>query len=429
MMDTSTLADARKDSFLREYETLERERDLTLSGKIHKTVDFLFPPPDDAQLLLPLILQEKKFPDLSFWQGKPDFDVMRTKTDALIIRGGQGKVVDREFLRNYAESKRVGMARGVYWFYDDRVSPGEQAKAIIDLLKNDKPEMGVWIDWETNFGGQFAGLRNVVALMQAVEAGLPGVKVGIYTGYYWFINNSNPIMNYSQYTYLADKDLWLAWYGNAADVKVPRPWSTHANITHWQFGTPVVGKEFGVESYELDMNCYNGSSEQFDLIYRSTVSVPPTEGDPMPDYVYSITPTGLNGSAVRPEPETGNTKLTISLPYGKFAHGNKKFTIAENKYEVIGGVNTQVNRAGDVWLEVLEVNGTPLSPPAYIAEIHLGVRYAMIKQIGTVPTDPPVEPPPATASPLKISVGGDGYEILSVQQNGNALEIQLRPVP
>jgi hypothetical protein len=59
-----------------------------------------------------------------------------------------------------------------------------------------------------------------------------------------------------------------------------------------------------------------------------------------------------------------------------------------------------VNMADDVWLEVLEVDGTLLSQPAYIAEIHKGQRVATITQIGT-PTDPP--PPPAPSEDIVIT--------------------------
>lgn len=110
----------------------------------------------------------------------------------------------------------------------------------------------------------------------------------------------------------------------------------------------------------------------------------------MAGYIYSITPTEPNGSKVRPEPDTGNTPFDIGLPLGKIAMGNRRITIAEDKYEMIDGVSTQVNKAGDVWLEVLEVDGTKLAQPGYIAEIHLGQRYAIITEIDT---PPPTFPP------------------------------------
>jgi hypothetical protein len=113
----------------------------------------------------------------------------------------------------------------------------------------------------------------------------------------------------------------------------------------------------------------------------------------MLDYLYSITPTELTGSKVRPEPDTGNTALAIGLPLGKYAYGNRRITIAEDKYEIINGESTQVNKAGDVWLEVLEVDGTKLTQQGYIAEIHLGQRFATITELGTPPPTDPTFPP------------------------------------
>jgi len=54
---------------------------------------------------------------------------------------------------------------------------------------------------------------------------------------------------------------------------------------------------------------------------------------------------------------------------------------------------------------VLEINGTQLSAPAYIAEIHLGSRFARITQLGTLPTDPPTDTLPDL--PVTIVLGDD----------------------
>jgi len=214
--------------------------------------------------------------DLSFWQGRPNYDIMRTKTDAVIIRAGQNVWKDTQFDRNWAEAKRVGMKRATYYFYDDRASPGAQAALWIDILKNDPPEMELWADWENSYGGAYSGLKNVVAFMEAMERGLPNCKIGMYTGYYWFRDHSNAVTNASQYNYLKAHPLWEAWYtSNPANVLIPAPWS---NLLLWQFGTPAVGHEWGVESAELDMNYFNGSQADFDARYGGGTTPPPTGG-------------------------------------------------------------------------------------------------------------------------------------------------------
>jgi hypothetical protein len=191
-----------------------------------------------------------QFPDVSFWQGEIDWDEFATHTRAVIIRVGQGRFIDPQFERNYAEAVKRGLRVGFYFFYDDRYSPGEQAETLINALHGKIIDMEVFIDWETSYGGGFRGLPNVVSMMEAVEIGIPGVLVGMYTGYYWFRENSNAITHASHYNYLKSRPLWLAWYADDPSfVLVPAPWSS---LTHWQFGTPAVS--WGQATLELDMN-------------------------------------------------------------------------------------------------------------------------------------------------------------------------------
>jgi GH25 family lysozyme M1 (1,4-beta-N-acetylmuramidase) len=241
---------------------------------IHRLINHLFAPGELAfPNLLALIVQQKKYPDVSFYQGEINWDTMREKTDAVVIRAGQNLWVDSQFHWNYQQAKRRGMLRGVYYFYDDRVSPGAQAAKIAELIATDLPEMEVWIDWERSYGGGFQGLRNVVACMQDVERRLPSVRVGLYTGYYWFIENSNALLNASQYDYLKNKPLWLAWYAAASLVKVPAPWT---RLDLWQYGTPT--EDYGQVSQEIDMNFHNGTTAEF---YERYQAEPPVIGEPM----------------------------------------------------------------------------------------------------------------------------------------------------
>lgn len=198
----------------------------------------------------------KQFPDVSFYQGEIDWPMMRSKTDTIIIRAGQGDWRDVFFKDNYLSAREYGMLRGIYWFYDDRVSPGDQAELLAGLVGTDLPELEIFCDWERTYGGEFADLRHVVAFMEDVERRLPGVRTGMYTGYYWFVGHSNPIRHFSQYMYLKNRPLWLAWYtSSVANVIVPAPWS-RASWVYWQFGTPVV--DWGQETWEIDMNYFLG---------------------------------------------------------------------------------------------------------------------------------------------------------------------------
>ena len=77
------------------------------------------------------MIQQVEFPDVSFWQGVIDW---RKMGSAVIIRAGQNVWVDTKFETNRTEAVARGMAWGVYWFYDDRVSPGAQADTLARLF-------------------------------------------------------------------------------------------------------------------------------------------------------------------------------------------------------------------------------------------------------------------------------------------------------
>jgi GH25 family lysozyme M1 (1,4-beta-N-acetylmuramidase) len=248
-----------------------------------------------AVSLSAVVIQQKKLPDWSFYQGEVDFVKMRQMTNAGVIRAGQNTWVDSQFRRNWTEAKRHGIKRGSYWFYDDRVSPGKQAELWASLLCDDYPEMEIWCDWENSYGGGYKGLANVVAFMQRVEQLLPGIKIGLYSGYYFFRENSNAVANASQYAYLKTRPLWLAWYvADPAQVLIPNPWTS---LFMWQWGTPPVGREYGVQTAELDMNWLNMTEADFQKRYGGITPPPVEPGETMQGKV-------LVNLFIRPTPGT-----------------------------------------------------------------------------------------------------------------------------
>jgi len=244
-----------------------------------------------------MIVQQKKIPDASFWQGLIDWLVMASKTDAIILRAGQNTWADTMFLINYQAAKARNMLRGIYYFYDDRASPGAQAAKLIELIGDDPPELPIFADWERTYGGAFGGLKKVVAFMQAIEKEYPGCQVGLYTGYYWFTENSNAILNFFQYQYLKDKPLWLASYTDASAVRIPAPWTT---LDFWQFGTPSV--DWGQSSAELDMSYFNGTIEEFYNRYAGGTP-PPVEME------ITMQGTVKTFTNIRSEPNKGSVDL------------------------------------------------------------------------------------------------------------------------
>jgi GH25 family lysozyme M1 (1,4-beta-N-acetylmuramidase) len=317
--------------------------------------------------------------DVSFWQGVIDFVKMKAAgLFGVIIRAGQGGWEDIKFKINWMLAKAAGIPRGSYWFYDSRKDPEEQAKLWWSLIQGDTGELVHVADFEESYRGPFGkkdDFKKFLTKFQALSR-LPDHRIAIYTGFFWWLARVGNDPWFRRY------QLWLASYGAMSQARIPAPW-TIDDFLFWQYTAEGNGTAYGVSSLEIDLNWYccdpSAYLKRFPLAQMELPPTPP-QGEPMPGYIFSITPTGSAGSKVRTEPDTGNTS-NLTLPYGRYAYGNRKLTIAEDKFE--GGV--QVNKAGDVWLEVLEVNGTLLPQPGYIAEIHMGQRWATIEQIGTLP--------------------------------------------
>lgn len=368
---------------------------------------------------------EKKFPDVSFYQGNINWDIMRSKTDAVIIRAGQGKWIDSKFNVNYNESKKRGMYRGIYWFYDDRVSPGEQANLLIGLIKNDPPEMEVWIDWERTYNGQFKDLKNIVAMMEVVEKA--GFKVGMYTGYYWFLENTNTEAHKPQLDYLKTKPLWLAWYVNNPEnnfmyvtrqdktniiekiiaiiskilvklirrekptvinyVSIPRPWTS---IFLWQYGTPNVGKEYGTETIELDMNYINMTNEEFYKFYKKEESTEEEEEKPMEKYKLTVIIPALN---IRNGVGTSN-QVIGTLKLNDIIISRQKFSLPD----------------GSIWFKIDEIIRNGFSLPVPInGHASSGVNYNYMRLDETTQI---IEKPTKT---LELTVELEGYKPVTVE--------------
>lgn len=196
-------------------------------------------------------------PDISVYQGDVDWAVMRSKTNYIIMKATQRDWTDTRFHHN---AYFCGLPLGVYHMYDDRSSPGVQASHFAKEIKDYNP-LEMWCDYEKTYNGAYSGIGDVVAFMQRVED-LTGKPMGMYTGYYWFVEHTDKVRDASQLKYLGQRPLWLAWYNRIKEfpfftnegvekVLIPRPWTT---MDVWQWGTPAIGREYGVSSIEIDMN-------------------------------------------------------------------------------------------------------------------------------------------------------------------------------
>lgn len=223
------------------------------------------------RIILPA--EPEHFGDVSFYQAGMNWDTYALHARAAIIRIGQNTWPDTSFVTFYNQARERDIALGGYWFFDGRASPDQQLAVIKQQMSGRSFEMELFVDWEVSYGGAYEGLPRVVELMQKIEAaGIKCKSVGMYTGYYWFLEHSSATVNAAQYTYLKQKPLWLAWYSSASVVKVPPPWT---DWIYWQYGTPPL--KWGQPTVEIDANYFNGSKAKFEEKYLGG-TVPPGGG-------------------------------------------------------------------------------------------------------------------------------------------------------
>lgn len=229
--------------------------------------------------------------DVSKWQGNINWLKMRTWVQGTIIKCGQGGAKDPQFDVNWAVAKNNHVPRGSYWYYDSRVPPKQQAALWWDWTKSDTGELGYWADYEETYGGAWGGHQNLKVFLEELRRLSGGrVKIGIYTGYYYWIAHSPT--DKTALEYFAQYPLWLAWYtSNPANVIIPKPWS---DLTIWQYGTipPRPVSDYGVETLEMDSNWFNGDDRAYREYFGLEVPVP----SPEPPQVAYVIAYDINGN-------------------------------------------------------------------------------------------------------------------------------------
>ena len=200
--------------------------------------------------------------DISHWEGGIDFAVMMAKGIAgTIPKVGQGSLYDEKFGTYWLDSKTAKLPRGTFWFYDSRVSPEVQAKKWAAMLEADPGEIMHFADFEENYGGPYGGSKNFRAFLEAFQylSRLPDNRIGIYTGYYYWIAK----VPLAEMDWFGKYQLWLASYNPPANVLIPRPW-TQNTVVLWQYTDKGDGLFYGSSSAEIDLNYYvNGNLEHF----------------------------------------------------------------------------------------------------------------------------------------------------------------------
>jgi GH25 family lysozyme M1 (1,4-beta-N-acetylmuramidase) len=160
----------------------------------------------------------KKVIDVSYAQGRIDWDKVKGQIDGAILRCGYGDDTqdqdDNQWLRNVAECARLGIPYGVYLYsYAGNTSQVQsEINHALRLITGKEPVLGVFLDLEENSLGYLA---KTAAEMWCTQMNAKGYKAGIYCGAYYY-------KSYLQGMYEKLRALWwIAGYGNNSGVPEP----------------------------------------------------------------------------------------------------------------------------------------------------------------------------------------------------------------
>ncbi len=332
--------------------------------------------------------------DVSKWQGKIDFLMMiLAGAKGVIIKCGQGAMQDLHYLANWAMAKLMHIPRGSYWFYDSRVDPKQQAANWWNWIKADPGELKHFLDLEESYGGSWKGWRNWKIFLQEFMrlSGLPASKIGIYTGYYYWIANS-PV-NLADLNWFGQFDLWLAWYTNDPEkVLIPKPW-TPEKFKLWQFGTPAEGLEFGAESLEIDQSYFDGDEQAYKEYFKLDGAVTVPTGGTMAEFEGTAKLTSTPNVRIRKPAWDGSVDIT-GTTIGGIQPGQE-----------FKGDEIQNDESGRPWMHITQVGGKEID----------GWSAAWLLDYHEVVVTPPI-PDPVEELPVKVTIETNRGRILVADQ-------------
>ena len=167
------------------------------------------------------------------------------KVQFAMLRAGFGRYtdqVDKQFERNYAECKRLGIPVGAYWY--SYATTVDEARAEMELflrtIQGKNFEYPVCFDQE--YEQSILALTNaqrtaiVKAALEALEAA--GYYAGLYCSRDW-INNKLIASELSAY------DLWVADYTSAEPSPAVLPYGMRQVSSSNSFGVPGIPAEAG----------------------------------------------------------------------------------------------------------------------------------------------------------------------------------------
>ena len=153
--------------------------------------------------------------DVSYAQGKIDWDKVKGQIDGVIIRCGYGSDItsqdDNQWARNIKEVERLGIPYGVYLYSyaDSAAKVQSEINHTLRLISGHNPVIGVFYDLEESRYGRMAP---TAAREWCKQINAKGYRAGIYCGAYFYKDFMPGIHEQ------VDALWWIAGYGKNSGV-------------------------------------------------------------------------------------------------------------------------------------------------------------------------------------------------------------------
>jgi GH25 family lysozyme M1 (1,4-beta-N-acetylmuramidase) len=202
--------------------------------------------------------------DISKWNG--NWNAVQAKTAGaayVFMKSSQATFTDVLFTVNWRKAKDAGLLRGAYHYLDYTKPARDQANYFADLIGSDPGELPPVVDYEQNRTDNSVVTARTYLKDFLEQMKLLGNRCILYTGASFWKTYGETSSYWTHYP------LWLAQYTTAAAPTVPEPWM---RWIFWQYTSKGDGKAYGSESYNLDMNRFDGTYD--DLLAFAGISNP-----------------------------------------------------------------------------------------------------------------------------------------------------------
>ena len=194
--------------------------------------------------------------DISKWNG--DWNAQKAKSAGasfVFIKASQAAYIDPKFLDNWKIAKDAELYQGAYHYMDYTRPVRESANFYAAILDNYPGELPPVVDYEqsrndNNTAAARAYLREFLEILKS-----RGHKPIIYTSSGFWTKYGD------KSSYWAEFPLWLAQYVTASKPSVPLPWT---KWIFWQYSSTGKGSTYGTQSYNVDLNRFNGTLEDLE---------------------------------------------------------------------------------------------------------------------------------------------------------------------